>query len=167
VAPHLARVAIVAPERKEWLIVAVGVALALLAWVTRGTAVGEARVEYLFTVVPADATGVACASDQAIATFQCEFDGANRPTGAAHVLQPFVTVSGERVLLAGVFEGAALSAWRNETQRSGRTDRVTVRCRGRALGDVTSVRIRWSPTSEWSPPTGSFAANADECSLVE
>lgn len=154
-------------SKAEWSIAAAGISLALLVWFARGTPSAGGRVEYVFTVVPADASGTACATSRTISAYHCEFDEADKATGSVSLLAPFVTVNGEQVLLAGVFDGPAMVEWLNISKLAGSAERITVRCAGRLLGVMDAARIRWTPTSPWGSATGLSAAVVDGCSVVK
>lgn len=155
------------PDRKEWWILLACMGVALLAWFTRGTPSIGGRVAYLFTIVPADGSGTACASDASIDTYHCEFDQAAKPAGSARLLRPFVSVSGERVLLAGVFDGHEMAQWLTLAKEKGSTERVTVRCAGRWIGVMREAGIRWTPTSPWGSAGGLPAVVVETCSVAK
>jgi hypothetical protein len=116
------------------------------------------------TLIREDLDNLACASDVAVDALHCAFranrrapqvpmaPGAHR---APELLQPYVTVTGELLLAAGL--------WRSPLMRGALpTIRFTVVCDYHVTGVMKSVALRWSPSGAFEAarqalPVGSLS----------
>ncbi len=120
------------------------------------------RVNVSVTVVPLDATTLECRSAGAVAELHCgELNQA--ALADPRLLRPYVTVSGELVLLAGVFQQPDVAEWLAGARRKRHTDRVTLRCEALRRGDLPNLELRFSPTDAWQPQRQVPALSVERC----
>lgn len=119
---------------------------ATYAAVDSGFLVGEARLVEL-TLVRADMRNLACASDVAIGSLRCGFDGSQRPVSALpekERLRPYNTVRNELLLVAGLWSVLAAPEALPKA-------RFTVVCEYHVTGVLKSAALRWEPAGRFAP----------------
>lgn len=150
---------------QQW-IVALGAVLAgsLLLAFGRGSIpqAGQATT-YSITVVPMDATNLACASDLTMAGRRCAFDGRSQSVTIERPLRPFVTLGRELILLSGVFESSSVAAWLDAARKSGDDTRVTLDCYAKILGTMPEVLVRWASDGPFQPEQSVVVADIEDC----
>jgi hypothetical protein len=128
--------------RRDWVLVAVAVTVSgLLLTVGRGSYQGQSWVDV--TVVPADATGLACVGQ--VGDFSCAFGSDGGAVAVARPLRPFVTTAGQLVLLPGLFEEKAVASWLAHPKSP--EERVRVRCESHRVADAETMSIRFGDTA--------------------
>lgn len=100
------------------------------------------------TVIPEDATALACASPQEVAGRKCEFSSKsdkNSGLDDTKMLKPYTALDGAQFLAAGLWSQAALEGSKLPTPGT----RFALKCKYVAEGIVKSPLIRWNPTQAW------------------
>lgn len=118
---------------------------------------------YAITVVPSDATALACASNLTMSGRRCGYDEQARPVGVEKPLRPFVSIGRELLLLSGVFESSSVAAWLADAQKRGDDARVTLNCYARLTGAMPRVLVRWAPEGEFQPEQNVMSAEIEDC----
>ena len=125
-----------------------------------------AKVAFIFTLVPPDATGLGCSSAQPIEGERCEFDGDGVRVKVDSPLRPYSTTTQELVLLAGVFEDPSVSKWIEQASEKHDDKRVTVRCTGTYLGRAPRVKVRWAPDGSFDPASDVRLGRVNKCDVT-
>jgi hypothetical protein len=99
------------------------------------------------TVVAADESNLACASDKVVGDLRCDFGADHQARGAVadgERLVPYCTVGGDVLLGAGLWSSA---------KQAGPlpTTRFTVLCDFEISGGLHSVALRWKPDGAFEP----------------
>ena len=129
-------------------------------------AVGQ-QVPVEITLVAADKTNLACASDQKLAGKHCEFEAPTKKwskgggTDDKSVLRPYTTTDRKNLLAAGIWSEPALSGTLP-------TSRFSVKCTFVIEGMVSKPHARWEANGQWLPIDGDwYAGTVKDCSLVK
>lgn len=136
--------------RREWWVAGAAIAIGavVFGWGVAGGKSEHANIT--ITVVPQDAEALECRNATPFGELHCgEIDGAS--TADANLLRPYVTVSGELLLLSSVFQQPEVTEWLKRAHRKQSSDRVTLRCEGTHRGDASSVEVRFGAQDNWRP----------------
>jgi hypothetical protein len=152
--------------RRDWAVAGAGIALAAAAFSWRGGSVTPgARLPFIVTVVPGDADSLDCAADAAVGGHRCGWDDRDLRAEVQHPLRPFVSSSGELLLLGNLFEETNVAAWLRDARITGSTARVTLDCRGTYLGTFSHVRVRFGAAGAWEPHRDVTAGRIETCTI--
>jgi hypothetical protein len=154
--------------QRRWVLLA-GFALVLgvFVWTSREPQLTPgSHVDYIFTLVPADAQGLACASAEPIAGQRCAFSDESTSATLERPLRPCTLITGEIVLLAGVFEDPAIAKWVEQSIRAKDDQRVTVRCDGTFLGRAPSAKVRWATDGRFAQVPDLQVGNLAKCRVT-
>lgn len=163
--------------KRQWLVLGGALlALGVVVWSAQEPQPPVRTVpEFIFTLVPTDATGLACSSGEALAGLRCGFDADGTALPGEPQLRPYTTTRGEVVLLAGVFEEPNVVRWLQESHRQEQTarkdgeaapdTRVTLTCRGADLGRASTVGIRWGGDHGFEGMEDIAIGQVKECSV--
>ncbi len=146
----------------DWVLVVVGVGLAVAGFAYRGSPPRAGSViKAEFTLVPLDARSLSCASDRVYGTHRCAFRGDGTPASVERPIVPAVTVGREVYFAAGLFQDPALVEYLNGP--GGRSPkRFTARCRIRLVERASDLRTRFrqEPFAQAEP---GWVANVLRC----
>jgi len=137
-----------AEARREWWLAGGAIALAVAVFVL-GIAGGKSEhASIAITVVPQDAMALECRNAAPFGELHCaELSSASLDD--RNLLRPYVTVSGELLLLSSVFQQPEVAEWLRRAQRKQSGERVTLRCEGTHRGDAPSVEVRFGAQDSW------------------
>lgn len=150
---------------RERLIAALAlVGALLLVTVGRGAPSPSGTLRFDVTIVADDADNLDCASSIVVDGQRCGFDANGKPVEVARPLRPFVSTSGELLLMSGAFESPDVAHWLDSTARRD-PQRVTLRCRGTWLGRAPRVDVRMRRALSFSAARGVPMVAAKQCSV--
>jgi hypothetical protein len=126
---------------------------------------GSGRFEISTTVVANDATDLNCDSTLDLNGQRCAFASGRQVAQLDdhRVLRPFVSVQGEVVLLAGVFQSPRVSEWLGATRARHGSERVRLDCRATYLGSFEKVGVRWRDADKFEARENVRAARIEAC----
>lgn len=118
------------------------------------------------TVVPEDATALACASKQEVAGRKCEFGTKtekNDNLDDMKMLKPYTTVDGVQFLAAGLWSQPVVE--KSKLPSSG--TRFGLKCKYVVEGIVKAPFIRWNPAQAWADKNPDWNAGyLKDCTVV-
>ena len=147
----------------DWVLVAIGIAIAIVGFTYRGSPPGVGSViKAELTLVPFDAGQLACASNRQFETFRCAFgaDGKPGPLTDRPVV-PAVTVTRELFFVAGLFQDPTLAEY-VRTHRNKPQERFTATCRIRLIEHVDDVLVRFRGPA-FAPAEPGWVADVQSC----
>ena len=119
------------------------------------------------TLVAADRTNLACASDQAVAGKHCAFEAPTKQwskgggTDDKSLLKPYTTLDRRNLLAAGMWTNKVLIGTLPR-------ERFSVKCTFAVEGQVKKPHVRWEANGEWIPNDPDwFAGTVKDCTLVK
>jgi hypothetical protein len=140
----------------------------------------DAVIDAPITLVTADKTDLACASESEIDGFRCAFKKPNEPwpdvdpTNAEHrkkMLVPYMTVDNVMFLIPGMFEDPAVDErFRDEVPRRlprDKLERFTAQCKLTLRKEMDAVMVRWNPTGDWQGPHKIWIGETSNCQVSE
>lgn len=150
---------------REKLIAAFGLTGALLlATVGRGAPTQPESVRFEVTIVRDDFDNLDCASSTVFDGQRCAFDASEKPVDVPRPLRPFVSTSGELLVMSGAFEAPDVVDWLERTPRRD-PRRVTLRCRGTWLGRAARIDARMRREEAFQPARDVPVVLAKQCSV--
>jgi hypothetical protein len=147
-------------------VVAFSVLLLVFGRGGRGASAGD-EFDINVTVVPNDARDLDCDSPTSVGGSSCAFSEGRRVSSSDHALRPFVTTTGELVVLADVFSADLVAAWLRRAREARTNERVELACRVRRLGTFEKVGVRFRHDASFEPQQRINAAKASSCRLRE
>jgi hypothetical protein len=140
----------------------------------------DAVIDVPLTLVTADKTDLACASEQEFEGYHCAFKKTTEAwpdldaTNAEHrkkMLVPYMTVDNVMFLIPGMFEDPAIDErYRDEVPRKlprDRLERFTAQCKLTLRKEVEGVMVRWNPTGDWQGPNKVWIGEVSNCQVSE
>lgn len=163
-------------QTKLWIAVGIGVLIAILLVVRRGsndTAADGAEVGSTvtgdLTLVAADRDELDCAAEKGVGNYLCGFADENKPRqiDEAKKLRPYMTIDRHLYLIPGLFTEKAVQQRHSAEQQKARADqkRFTAKCKIKVMGEVDNVKLRWNPTGSWEPPKKFPVATVSDCTI--
>jgi hypothetical protein len=147
----------------DWVLVAIGIAIAALGFAYRGSPPGAGSViKAEFTLVPVDADQLACASNRQFETLHCAYvaDGKSAPLTDRPVV-PAVTVARELFFVAGLFQDPTLAEY-VRTHRNKPQERFTATCQIRLVEHVDDMLVRFRGPA-FTPAEPGWVADVQSC----
>jgi len=155
-------------RKAEWALVIGALIVSMLLWFGRGRSTDmQFEDAVAFTIVPSDREDLACSAGARAGALGCAFDegGARVDVPPEKMLQPFVTLDGRVVLLAGVFEQKLVHDWWQRSTQNGESLRATIDCQMANRATVAGAKIRWKTSGPWAPQAMLSAAAVVECTV--
>ncbi len=129
------------------------------------TSTGD-RFRVSLTIVPNDIDDLDCDLAAAGSSAErCAFSAGRRDASVRHPLRPFVSTSGELLILGGVFESPKVAEWVDAARRARSRERVTLDCDVRYLGDLASVGVRFRDGAPFEVRGDVRSGKAETCSV--
>jgi len=158
---------------KLWLLVAAAIVVAMVLFMRREPSTGAAAgsvVNADITLITSDKSDVDCAAPKGLEAYHCGFKDPKAPfqIDEAKKLKPYFTVDRRLFLVPGLFQQPAIDQrFQSEPPNKPRDQlkRFTARCKLKLLGELDSVRYRWTQTAEWSPPAKVQVAEPSDCKI--
>jgi hypothetical protein len=136
-------------------------------------------VDVSITLITADASGLACSSDQQIGPMHCAFKADGRPwpkeEGEAgspeNIIAPYMTVDNTLFLVPGLWTEPAL-AKRLVEEPPTKFDREQLRrfnanCKMKVEGKMNSFKVRWQPGTPWGDRDAAWVGRLSGCTLQD
>ncbi len=155
-------------RKAEWALVIGALTVSIFIWVGRGRS-NDVQLDdaVSFTIVPSDRDDLACGANTKAGELGCAFDESDTRVEVPleKMLQPFVTIDGRVVLLAGVFEQKMVHDWWQRSTQNGESLRATIDCRLANRATIGNAKIRWRTSGPWEPQAMLPAAAAVGCTV--
>ncbi len=128
------------------------------------------------TLVTADVSDLACASDAEVDGARCAFDSSGavrdgvpaQPGTDPAVLAPYMTTDNVLFLVPGLFaEPAVAKRLAAEPPKGSREslERFEASCRLKLVGKVDELAVRWEPGQSFSPRTAEWVGRVSGCTI--
>ncbi len=156
---------------KSWVLLASTAILCFLLFVfSRGHApqAGDRRVVTV-TVVPQDMSGLGCASEKTFSNTRCAYQSAEQALRRVLIseeerLAPYATITGELLVIAGVF--SSKNVQKETRRRRRRGSRFAIRCPIELLSQEKGFLIRFNRRAPFVPVESVWVAQAGACKVA-
>ncbi|HVZ87199.1 MAG TPA: hypothetical protein VHG72_09525 [Polyangia bacterium] len=161
------------PKRSVWIIAAAVALIAGALWSRQRSGPSQDTPPTSITLVTSDRGDLACASQQTIGRYRCEFQAPGaawpQPPAAADRLVPYYTVDHKLYVIPGLFEQPALDARykAEEPQKLARDQRprFTADCQLKVIDRLKDLQTRWLKAGDWTHEDEAPVAIASNCRI--